>query len=235
MPKKPPLLTVVIPAFNEEHTIGDVISRLKITVEKIGLETEIIVVDDRSTDMSAEISKGQNVKVYSLKQHMGKGYALRAGFKKAKGEIIATIDSDGSHRPEELQTLLMPILKKQADLVIGSRFLNKKPVGGKKFNFAGVRIFNLLVKILTGTAVTDSQSGYRAIRSTVVKNLTFHSEGYEIESEMLVKTALRGFRIEEVSVSFVQRTYGISSLDPIIDGFKILMSIITPYFKGGQA
>jgi glycosyltransferase involved in cell wall biosynthesis len=226
------LLSVVIPMFNEEQTIGDVITRVKATMQKIGFENEIIVVDDCSLDRSVEISKSQNVKVYSLKKHMGKGYALRAGFAKAKGEIIVTIDSDGSHRPEELPLLLTPILQDQTDLVIGSRFLREKPASAKKLNAAGVRLFNRLIKIFTGTAVSDSQSGYRIMKAEVLKNLKLHSGGYEIESEMLVKTAQKGFRVEEVPISFEQRTYGRSRVDPVVDGFKILVSIFWAYLKG---
>src|SRR3989304_63080 len=111
MPKKTPLLSVIIPTFNEEYTVGDVISRLKATMQKIDFNSEIIVIDDFSSDRSAELSRMQSVTVYSLKRHMGKGYALRAGFRKAKGEIIVTIDSEGSNRPEELQLLLQPILQ----------------------------------------------------------------------------------------------------------------------------
>ena len=202
------LLSVVIPIFNEEPTIGDVIGRLKATMQKIGFKHEIIVVDDCSEDRSLEISKSQSVKVYSLKKHMGKGYALRVGFAKAKGEIIATIDSDGSHRPEELPLLLTPILQDQADFVIGSRFLHEKPASAKKLNAIGVRLFNVLIKIFTRTEVSDSQSGYRAMKSEILKNLRLRSGEYEIESEMLVKTAQRGFRVKEVPISFEQRTYG---------------------------
>jgi glycosyltransferase involved in cell wall biosynthesis len=226
------LLSVVIPMFNEEQTIGDVIKRVKATMQKIGFENEIIVVDDCSIDRSVEISKSQNVKVYSLKKHMGKGYALRAGFAKAKGEIIVTIDSDGSHRPEELPLLLTLVLQDQADLVIGSRFLREKPASAKKLNAAGVRLFNRLIKIFTGTAVSDSQSGYRIMKAEILKNLKLHSGGYEIESEMLVKTAQKGFRVEEVPISFEQRTYGRSRVDPVVDGFKILVSIVWAYLKG---
>jgi glycosyltransferase involved in cell wall biosynthesis len=226
------LLSVVIPIFNEEPTIDDVIGRLKTTMQKIGFKHEIIVVDDCSEDRSLEISKSQNVKVYSLKKHMGKGYALRTGFAKAKGEIIATIDSDGSHRPEELPRLLAPILQDKADLVIGSRFLRQKPVSTRKLNALGVRLFNVLIKILTRTEVSDSQSGYRVIKSEVLKNLSLKSGEYEIESEMLVKTARRGFRVREVPISFEQRTYGKSRLDPMVDGFKILLSIVLAYVKG---
>jgi len=232
MSKKATLLSIVVPDYNEEHTIGDVIDRLKATLQETGLDSEIIVVDDHSRDRSAEISLGKHVTVYSLKRHMGKGFALRAGFRKAKGEIIVTIDSDGSNRPEELPFLLNPILQNEADLVIGSRFSGNQATSGKRFNAAGVRIFNLMIKILTGAAVSDSQSGYRAMKSEVLDGLRLKSGTYEIESEMLVKIARRGFRVREVPVSFEQRTYGKSTLDPIVDGFKILMSIVTSYLKG---
>jgi glycosyltransferase involved in cell wall biosynthesis len=232
MDKNEMLLSVVIPIFNEEPTISDVIGRLKATMQKIGFKHEIIVIDDCSEDRSLEISKSQSVKVYSLKKHMGKGYALRVGFAKAKGEIIATIDSDGSHRPEELPLLLTPILQDQADFVIGSRFLHEKPASAKKLNSIGVRLFNVLIKIFTRTKVSDSQSGYRAMKTEILQNLRLRSSEYEIESEMLVKTAQRGFRVKEVPISFEQRTYGTSRLDPVVDGFKILLSIVLAYMKG---
>ena len=226
------MLSVIIPVFNEELTIGNIIERVKVVTEKTCSRNEIIVVDDCSRDRSLETSKSLGVKVYSLKKHMGKGYALRAGFAKAKGEIIVTIDSDGSHRPEELPRLLTPVLQGQADLVIGSRYLNQEPVSTKKLNAFGVRLFNFLIKIFTRTAVTDSQSGYRAMKFAVLENMRLKSGEYEIESEMLVKTARQGFRVMEVPISFEQRTYGMSRLDPLVDGLKILMSIVSAYMKG---
>ena len=225
------LISVVVPAFNEEYTVGDIIDRLKGTLEEINAKSEIIVVDDCSMDTTAEVSKHRGVMVYSFKQHMGKGYALRAGFAKAKGEIIVTIDSDGSNRPEELPLLLEPVLQNQADLVIGSRFSGTTGTSGKKFNAAGVRLFNKIVRTLTGAVVTDSQSGYRVMRNRVLKGLNLRSGTYEIESEMLVKIAHHRFRICEVPVSFEQRTYGVSTLDPIFDGLKILMSIFMSYLR----
>jgi dolichol-phosphate hexosyltransferase len=226
------LLSIVVPAYNEEHTVGDVINRLKAILQTVRVPNEIIVVDDHSRDSTVKVSLSQNVKVYSLTAHMGKGYALRAGFSKAKGDIIVTIDSDGSNRPEELLLLLKPVLENEADLVIGSRFSGKRPTSGKIFNAAGVRIFNLLVRILTGASVSDSQSGYRAMRRTVLNGLRLKSGTYEIESEMLVKIARKKFRIHEVPVSFEQRTFGVTTLDPIVDGFRILMSIFSSYLKG---
>jgi len=232
MQKNETVLSVVIPVYNEEPTIGDVIARLKETIQKIGLKYELIVVDDCSADRSLEISRNHSVRVYSLKKHMGKGYVLRVGFAKAKGEIIATIDSDGSHRPEELPLLLTPVLRDQADFVIGSRFLNKKPASAKKLNVLGVRLFNVVIKVLTRTKFSDSQSGYRVMKSEVLKASRLVSGGYEIESEMLVKTTRKGFRVKEVPISFEQRTYGRSRLDPMTDGFRILLSIASAYIKG---
>jgi glycosyltransferase involved in cell wall biosynthesis len=226
-----PLISVIIPVFNEELTISGVVERVRVVLQKIGIKYEIIVIDDFSTDRSLELSKRLGVKVYSLKKHLGKGYALRAGFAKAKGKIIITIDSDGSHRPEELMLLLTPILQDKADLVIGSRYLSQKPAAAKKLNAIGVRLFNLLIKVFTRAEVTDSQSGYRVMKSAVLRKMSLKSSEYEIESEMLVKTARQGFRIREVPISFEQRTYGKSRLDPMVDGFKILLSIVSAYMR----
>ncbi len=226
------LLSVIIPVYNEELTIGNIIDRTKKALQQIGLDFEIIVVDDRSHDRSLEVAKKRNVRLYSLKQHLGKGYVLRAGFAKAKGDIIVTIDSDGSHRPEELREVLAPVLQDKADMVIGSRYMNHKQVAARKLNAFGVRIFNYLIQLFTGVAVTDSQSGYRAMKREVLDKQKLYAREYEIESEMLVKTAKAGFRVAEVPISFEQRTYGHSGVDPLWDGSKILYSIMLARFRG---
>jgi glycosyltransferase involved in cell wall biosynthesis len=226
------LLSIIIPVYNEELTIGNIIDRAENSLKKIGIAHEIIVVDDRSYDKSLQEAKKRKVRLFTLKQHLGKGYALRAGFAKAKGDIIVTIDSDGSHSPEELQRVLMPIVKNRVDLVIGSRFLSQKNVAARKLNAFGVRIFNCLIQLFTGVAITDSQSGFRAMKREVLLEQTLKSGEYEIESEMLVKTAKLGFRVTEVPISFEQRTYGRSGVDPIVDGSKILLSILLANMKG---
>jgi glycosyltransferase involved in cell wall biosynthesis len=226
------LLSIIIPVYNEELTIGDIIDRVKAVAPQVGLETELIVVDDHSYDHSLEVASKRGVKLYSLIQHSGKGFALRAGFAKTSGDVIVTIDSDGSHRPEELPEVLAPILNGHADLVIGSRYLNHKHVAARRLNAFGVRLFNYSIQLLTGVAITDSQSGFRAMKREVLKSQTLKSGEYEIESEMLVKTAKKEFRIAEVPISFEQRTYGRSGVDPLFDGFKIFLSIFSAYVKG---
>ena len=226
------LLSIVIPVYNEELTIGNIIGRTQRAAEQIGVPYEIIVVDDHSYDNSLQVASERGVRLFSLKQHLGKGYALRAGFLKTKGDIIVTIDSDGSHWPEELREVLAPVLNGEADLVIGSRYLNHKRVAARKLNKFGVKIFNLFIELLTSTAITDSQSGYRAMKREVLAKQKLKSGEYEIESEMLVKAAQADFRVTEVPITFEQRTYGRSGVDPVVDGAKILFSIVLAYLKG---
>ena len=224
-------LSVVVPVFNEEPTVGDIIRRLKKVLEETGFRYEVIVVDDCSSDDSLDVALEQGVVVYQLKRHMGKGYALRAGFAKAKGDWVATIDSDGSHLPEELPLLLLPVAQGKADLVIGSRFLNNGEGTTRKINKAGNHLFNKLIRLLTARSISDSQSGYRVMTRSVLESMLLGSGGYEIESEMLVKSARKPFRIAEVPITYDQRTYGRSGIDPLRDGSKILVSILWAYLR----
>jgi glycosyltransferase involved in cell wall biosynthesis len=226
------LLSIIIPVYNEELTIGNIIDRTEAAARKMGFPFEIIVVNDLSYDKSLQMALQRKVRVCTLKEHLGKGYALRAGFAKAKGDVIVTIDSDGSHWPEELFEVLAPILAGKADMVIGSRYMNHKRVEARELNKFGGSIFNYLIQLFTGVSNTDSQSGYRAMKREVLTKQKTKSGGYEIESEMLVKTAKAGFRVAEVPITFEQRTYGHSGVDPIVDGSKILLSIVMAYLRG---
>ena len=225
-------VSVVIPVFNEEHTIGDIITRTKKTLDKLGVSYEVLVVDDGSVDRSAEISQAKKAQVFK-REHRGKGYALRSGFKQAKGELIVTLDADGSHQPEEIPLILRYIRANLADFVIGSRFFNSDVNKTKipKMNRTGNRMFNNLIGYLTGKKISDSQSGFRAIKSSLVKKMKLSSRGYEVESEMLIKALKMGARVAETPISFDQRTVGVSKLDPINDGFRILYAIIASYLS----
>ena len=225
-------VSVVIPVFNEEVTVGNVVTRTKKTLEQMGVSYEILVVDDGSDDRSADIA--QELKAHVLKKaHQGKGFALRFGFGQAKGELVVTLDADGSHKPEEIPLVLRYLREDKADFVVGSRFLNSEENKTKipKVNRTGNRMFNDLIGYLTGVTISDSQSGFRAIRSSLIKRMKLGSHGYEVESEMLVKALKIGARVAETPISFDQRTVGKSKLDPIKDGARILYAIIASYLS----
>ena len=223
-------VSVIIPVFNEERTVGDIITRTKNTLEKLKLPYEVIVVDDGSVDRSLEISQAKEANVLR-NTHQGKGHAIRSGFKWAKGNIIVTLDSDGSHKPEEIPLILQCVMEDKVDFAIGSRFFNTEANKAKipRLNRLGNRIFNSLIGLLTGVKISDSQSGFRAIRSAIIKKMELNSRGYEVESEMLIKALKMGVRVAEVPITFEQRTVGKSRLDPIKDGIRILNSIIKSY------
>ncbi len=216
--------------FNEDQTIGTVISRTRRVLEKLKIQHEVLVIDDGSYDRSVEVSRANGAAVLTGK-HQGKGHAIRRGFLRARGNLIVTLDADGSHKPEEIPVVLQPIIENKADFVVGSRFFDTRVNEAKipRVNRVGNRVFNGVIGFLTGVWVTDSQSGFRAIRSTIIKAMTLKSRGYEIESEMLVKALKMGVRVIEVPTCFEQRTVGTSKLDPIKDGIRILNSIITSY------
>ena len=226
------LVSVVIPVFNEEVTIGDIVTRTKKTLEKMGVSYEVLVVDDGSVDKSAYIA--QELKARVLRDaHQGKGYSLRSGFRQTRGELVVTLDADGSHKPEEIPLVLRYIRENRADFVIGSRFFNSEANKTKipRLNRIGNGLFNDMIGVLTGVKVSDSQSGFRAIRSSLIKRMKLSSRGYEVESEMLVKALRKGARVAETPISFDQRTVGTSKLDPIKDGARILYAIIASYLS----
>ncbi len=226
-----PLVSIIIPVYNEEKTVGNIIKRTKRSMALLGFSYEVIVVDDCSVDRSAEIAVELSAQVLKEAKHHGKGFMLRLGFRHAMGKFVVTIDSDGSHQPEEIKSVLDPLIKNKAEFVIGSRFLRKNTAKTKipPINSVGLRFFNGLIRALTGAIVSDSQSGFRAIKSSFAKNMKLRSSGYEVESEMLIKALKIPCRIIEVPITFQQRTVGKSKLDPVKDGIRILFSILESY------
>lgn len=230
--RKKIFVSIIIPVFNEEITIGDIVFRTKKTLEAWGKTYEVLVVDDGSTDKSASIAKERKAIVLRT-SHKGKGFALRYGFRKAKGNIIVTLDADGSHQPEEIPLILRFLIKNTADFVVGSRFGDSEANKTKipKINRLGNRLFNNLTGYLTGVKISDTQSGFRAIRTSLIKEMKLKSHGYEVESEMLVKALKMGAKVTETPISFDQRTVGNSKLDPLRDGVRILYAIIASYLS----
>jgi len=224
------VISVVIPVYNEEKTIGDVISNTITVLESLQMPYEIIVVDDGSTDDTKHIAAKYKVTVISNGHNQGKGYALKRGFRRALGDIIVTLDSDGSHHPKEIHDLIQPLFN-GVDIVAGSRFLGNGKNSTPKLNRFGNLLLNALIMVLTGKRVTDSQTGFRALKRDVLEKLKLESIGYEIETELTVKGLKNGFVYTETPIYCDKRKHGVSKLNVISDGLKILKMILKARFS----
>ena len=220
------LVSLLIPAYNEENTVGEVILAAAEIMEIYGFPYEIIVVNDGSTDRTELVALStQKAKVLSNEVNRGKGYCIRKAIRFARGKIIVTMDSDGQHKPKEIPDLLSPLFE-GSDVVSGSRFLNSSTNVTTTTNLFGNFLFNISILALTGRNVTDSQSGFRALKREVLDKLDLQSEGYEIETEITVKSLRNGFHFKEVPISIQPRKYGISRIKLLSDGRKILSTIV---------
>ena len=221
-----PFVSIIIPAFNEQKNIGDTLKKTCNVAESSPFPCEIIVVDDGSTDLTVNLAKQHEVTVLTNGANEGKGAALRRGFAHARGEILITMDADGSHDPEDIPTLLSPVLN-GATLAIGSRFASEE---GKRsttrLNLFGNGLISLSIMLLTARQITDSQSGFRAMRRAFLRELNLTSDRYEVETEVLVKALMNGCHVREVPLRTNKRKNGHSHLNPLSDGLKIMKTLI---------
>ncbi|HUA13294.1 MAG TPA: glycosyltransferase family 2 protein [Candidatus Sulfotelmatobacter sp.] len=220
------LVTVIIPCHNEEASIAKVIEGFKKgMLGKDSFTFDTLVVDNNSTDKTAEIAKEAGVRVIN-EPRKGKGYAMRTGFKNIdpNAEYVVMIDGDDTYRPEEVMRLLEPLHSDFCDVVVGSRLGGK--IHGDAMNFVnrgGNWIYTFLVRIIYRLNVTDVLSGYVAWKRRVIDNLEPHlrSQGFAIEMEMITKMSKLDVGLYSVPISYHQRS-GFSSLKPFHDGAKIL-------------
>src|SRR3989344_142152 len=212
-------ICIVIPAYNEEKTIKDIIQRS----EKHGY---VIVVDDGSTDLTYKNAKSADLLLKHV-VNMGKGLALKTGVEASigkKADIIVTIDADGQHKPEDIPVLLNTLKKKKLDIVIGSRPTDKNmpfilKVGNKFLYSAFKFLFHVNIK--------DTQSGFRVFKSKIYKKIEWESSSYAVETEMLVNVGKYDLKYEEVPIETrYSSTYKGTT---VIDGIKIFLNML--YWK----
>lgn len=221
-----PTVSVVIPAFNEESTIGDVILSVQAAFGLGSAPYEIVVVDDGSSDKTVVVASKYNVRVVRNWRNRGKGVALRRGFESALGDIIVTIDADGSHDPRDIGKLLRSILG-GADVVLGCRCLDGEGRGTTtSLNIFGNLLINFAIWLMTGKKVKDSQTGFRAFRKKVLEEFKVSAEGFQVETELTVKMLMNGNVVREVPITAKERTAGKSRLNPLVDGLKNLVVIL---------
>jgi glycosyltransferase involved in cell wall biosynthesis len=197
-------LAIVIAAFNEEPTVGEVVS--EIPREVAGLATEVIVVVDGARDATAEKALSAGALVCDVDVNRGQGAALRLGYwlARARGaQLIATIDADGQYEPEELRRLIEPIISGQADFVSGSRRLGAE-LTTDAMRHAGVIVFGAIITVLIRQRITDPACGVRAMRAEVTEKVTLEQPQYQA-SELMISAALNGFRVAEVPTTMRDR------------------------------
>jgi glycosyltransferase involved in cell wall biosynthesis len=219
---KSDLIVAVIPAFNEEISIGSVILQTREHVDCV------IVVDDGSADATSLIARAAGADVITLPKNGGKAAAMMRGFERALDldpDVVVMLDADGQHNASEIPSLVKPVLAGQADLVIGSRFLidgNSIP----RYRQLGQKTLNLATQAGSGFASTDSQSGFRAISKKGLENLTFTSEGYNIESDMITHFIEKGLEITEVPVTVKYDVPNKHKKNPVEHGMDIMGHLI---------
>jgi glycosyltransferase involved in cell wall biosynthesis len=201
-----PLLSVVMPVYNERDTIEGMIARV---LAVPGVRLELIVVDDGSRDGTTEILKGLQPKYkFKLlhKENGGKGSALRLGFKEVGGDLVVIQDADTEYSPEEFPELIELICQGRADVVYGSRFLGRHRVF-LFTHYLGNLFLTLVTNVLYNTMLSDMETCYKAMRVEVLRSFSLESDGFGIEPEMTAKIFKRGYRVYEVPITYDGRGY----------------------------
>ena len=214
-------ITIGLPAYNEEKNIASVITKLK------KITDSIIVCDDGSSDMTSEISKNLGAVVISHKKNMGYGAALRTIFQKSvelDSDILVTFDADGQHRIEDINKILQPLENNEADVVIGSRFLdNESKI--PNYRKIGIKVITKVTNASLKKKLTDSQSGFRAYNKQALTQISPSEMGMGISTEILIKASSKGLRIAEIPITVLYHDDS-STHNPVSHGTSVLVSTI---------
>ncbi len=225
-------LSVVIPAYNERHTVENLLHRVAAAPLPAELELEMVVVDDGSSDGTRELLSELEAKAdppFVLIEHphnRGKGAALRTGFEQASGDIILVQDADLEYNPRDYPVLLQPILDDEADVVYGSRFLGGPHRVLFFWHYVGNRLLTTMSNMFTDLNLSDMETCYKVFRADVLKKLKLYSNRFGIEPELTAKVAKARVRIYEVPISYHGRTYAEGKKIGWRDGVSAIWAIL---------
>ena len=215
-------IIIGIPAFNEEKNIAGIISKLK------RITKDIIVCNDGSTDLTADIAEEMGALVINHEKNLGYGGAIRSIFLKAKdlnGDVLVTFDADGQHRIEDVDKVINPILEGQSDIVIGSRFLDDNEKEVPQYRKVGIKVITKITNATIKKDLTDSQSGFRAYSKQVLNEIRPSESGMGVSTEILIKANSKNLKISEVPIKIL---YGENSSthNPVVHGSSVIFSTI---------
>jgi glycosyltransferase involved in cell wall biosynthesis len=219
-------VTLIVPAYNEAATIAEVLDR----VAGLELDTQVIVVDDGSNDGTGEIAAARGVQVIR-QENQGKGAAIRAGIPHVEGEIAVIQDADMEYDPVDIPALIEPIERGLADVVFGSRLSGGRPQRAYMFwHLVGNRFLSLLTNVLFNTTLSDMETGYKAFRADVLRDLDLRENDFAIEPEITGQICKRNLRIYELPIAYYGRTYAEGKKITWRDGFKAIRVLLRVRF-----
>lgn len=221
-------LSIVIPCYNEHHTIQSIVDAVKAAPVK---EKEIIIVDDCSTDGTRDLLKskiaGQVDKIVYHEVNQGKGAALRTGFKEATGDLVVVQDADLEYDPQEFPLLMAPIVDGKADVVYGSRFMGGQAKRVVYFwHMLGNKFLTLLSNMFTNVNLTDMETCYKMFRREVIQSINIEENRFGFEPEITAKVARGGWRLYEIGISYYGRTYAEGKKIGWKDGVRAIYCIL---------
>ena len=212
----------LIPAFNEEKSIVNIIKETKKYVDRV------VVVDDASTDRTGKLARDSGAIVLQHSENQGVGAAMITGIiyaKKLRPDIVVILDADGQHKPKDIPRLMQPIIEGKAGLVLGSRFLQRSPDNMLAIKKYGNRFLTFMINVLVGTRLTDAQTGFRAFSRKALLALSLRSK-FTYTQEMLLILCLKGHRCFEIPIQVNSRKYGNSKVASNIVGYALRSLII---------
>jgi len=219
-------LSIVIPVYNEERTIQTLLAR----VAALPLPKEIVIVDDASTDgtreLLAQYEAARDVHVIFKPHNEGKGAALRTGFRRVTGNVVVVQDADLEYDPRDILPLVKPIVCGHADVVFGSRYLGEQPQDESRFHRLGNRLLTGASNLLTGLALTDMETCYKAFRREVIRGFEIDQNRFGFEPEVTAKIARRKWRVSEVPIRYAARSYAEGKKIGLRDLFSTLWCIL---------
>tara|TARA_Y100000031_G_scaffold148616_1_gene185165 strand:+ start:833 stop:1528 length:696 start_codon:yes stop_codon:yes gene_type:complete len=223
-------LSIIIPVYNEENNILEVISKVKRTELK-NITKEIIIVDDFSTDNTKKILselKDSSIKIFFHQKNMGKGTAIRTGLKHITGEIILIQDADLEYNPIEYEKLLEPIMENRTKVVYGSRLeaIRKNLKKMYKMHYLGNVLLTAVTNILYRAKITDMETGYKVFRREVIENMNLKAKRFDFEPEITAKILKKGYKITEIPIDFVGRKFNEGKKITWVDGIKAVFYLI---------